>query len=228
MNTTMCPPGADLGNFGAFRFMVEQMLSRVNTMTLVKVVACSDSDSLSPVGFVDVQVLVNMLDGAGVGHPINEPLHNLPYFRLQGGSDAIIIKPKVGDIGIAGFCSRDISTVKTTKKQANPGSWSTHSLSDGLYFGGVLNGTPTQYIQFTSSGIIVHSPYKITHSAPVIELDAPSIILNGAVTQGAGSNAGSVTMAQTLTVTGEVTGVGKHLSTHTHSDPQGGNTGQPV
>ena len=169
MNTTMAAPGIDLGNFGAFRFMVEQMLSRVNTMTLVEVVSCSDSDTLAPVGFVDVQVLVNMLDGAGNGYPIKGTLHNLPYLRLQGGSNAIIIKPKAGDIGIAGFCSRDISKVKTTKKQANPGSWATHSLSDGLYFGGVLNGIPTSYFQFLDNGDVkVHTPGALTISAASI------------------------------------------------------------
>jgi hypothetical protein len=40
----------------------------------------------------------------------------VPYFRVQGGADAIIIDPKVGDLGIAVFCSRDITGVKRSKE----------------------------------------------------------------------------------------------------------------
>jgi hypothetical protein len=42
------------------------------------------------------------------------------------------------------------------------------------------------------------------------------------------TSAGNWTHTGAFTSSGEVTGNGKHLSTHTHSDPQGGSTGTPV
>ena len=149
-------PGEGLGDYTALRFLVQQMLSRVNTATLVKVIKVS-AGGTGPVGTVDVHPLVNQLDGAGDGKELS-PLHNLPYLRIQGGANAIILDPQPDDIGIAVFCSRDISAVKRTKKPGNPGSWATHSMSDGLYLGGVLNGAPSQYIQFhDGGGITIHS-----------------------------------------------------------------------
>lgn len=155
MNSVIQHPGEGIDQYGAMRFMVQQILSRVNTATLVKVVKVQ-AGGTGPVGAVDVQPLVNQLDGKGDGHELST-LHNLPYLRIQGGANAIIIDPAVGDIGIAVFCSRDISTVKRTKGRANPGSWATHSMSDGLYLGGVLNGAPSSYIEFTASGINIVS-----------------------------------------------------------------------
>jgi hypothetical protein len=58
-------------------------------------------------------------------------IYSIPYFRLQGGVNAIIIDPEPGDIGMCGFCSRDISVVKNTKKIANPGSYRKYAWADG-------------------------------------------------------------------------------------------------
>lgn len=150
--------------------MFWQLSAKINTMTVVKVQAVTNSGGVSAVGFVDVLPLVNQLDGKGKAVP-HKTVYHLPYFRLQGGADAIILDPKVGDIGMAGFCNRDISSVKSAKKQSNPGSYRRFDMSDGLYFGGFLNGTPEQYIAFTEDGIKVVSPTKIIVQAPEIDLN---------------------------------------------------------
>lgn len=124
----------------------------MQTATLVRVEACTNDGELSPVGFVDVTPLVNQVDGAGNPTP-HVTIFGLPYSRFQGGTSAIILDPQAGDIGVAVFASRDISKVKSTKAQANPGSLRTYDFADGIYLGGLLNGTPTQYIRFTDSGI---------------------------------------------------------------------------
>jgi len=167
-DSTMMKPGEGQEGYSALRFAVQQMLSKVQTATLVKVVSVTNAGGVSPVGFVDVQPLVNILDAAGNGYK-RGVLHNLPYLRIQGGADAVILDPKAGDIGIAVFASRDISTVKQTRARANPGSWATHSESDGMYLGGVLNGVPSQWIRFSDEGIEIHSPIAIKLNAPVIE-----------------------------------------------------------
>ena len=216
-------PSDDAGGYNAQKFLITALLNQMNIGTLVKVTAVTNSGGLDPVGFVDVQPLVNQLTGDGTKMPHAE-VYNLPYFRLQGGTDAIIIDPKVGDIGIAVFADRDISSVKANKAQANPGSGRRNDMADGLYIGGVLNGTPEQYIQYNGSGIKMFSPTRVRIEAPLIELHAttsiksdapliqsdasasivenaplitntaPLIGLNGALTQTAGAGTGVVTM----------------------------------
>lgn len=223
--------------YGALMFVIGQALARLSTATLVRVVSVTNNGGLSPVGFVDVQPLVNQLDGAGNAVP-HAVLHQLPYFRLQGGTDAVILDPKEGDIGMAAFGSRDLSAVKASKQQANPGSWRTHDMADGLYFGGLLNGIPVQYVQFTAGGINVVSPSKVTVQAPNIELNAatqcalnsPVIVLNGTVQQGSGSFGGTSTWQGNMNTLGTLSNNGKDVgSTHTHPGVQSGpsNTGTP-
>lgn len=205
-NNGVQQPGDGAGDFGAQSFLIRQILGRVNTATLVQIIAVTNAGGLSAVGFVDVQPLVNQVDGANNSMP-QGILYRLPYFRLQGGTDAIILDPKAGDIGIAVFADHDITKVKNTKKQANPGSGARFSMSDGVYIGGVLNGVPVQYVQFTPTGINVVSPTQVSITAPVI-------VSNGAWAH-----------------TGAITANGKNIgSTHTHSGVTtgSGNSGAPV
>ena len=80
--------------------------------------------------------------------------------------------PVAGDIGMACFASRDISKVKATKGRANPGSKRAYNFSDAMYIGGMLNGTPTQYVQFNADGITLASPVAVNLVAPVVEIRA--------------------------------------------------------
>jgi hypothetical protein len=162
----------DVGSeFNALTFLVAQILNRVQTLTLVEVMGVTNAGEVSPVGFVDVRPMVMQMTGdrKAVAHGT---IFNIPYLRLQGGANAVILDPQVGDIGICGFASRDISAVKANKAQSTPGSFRTFDWADGLYMGGCLNGMPTQYVAFAASGITIHSPTKITLSAPIIEADA--------------------------------------------------------
>jgi hypothetical protein len=161
---------SDTSSFNALSFLVRQILNRISTATVVRVVAVTNAGGLSPVGFVDVLPLVNQVTGGSVAVP-HAVVHHLPYFRLQGGSDAIILDAKVGDLGLAIFADHDISSVKVTRAQANPGSRRRFSKADGLYVGGFLNGTPSQFVQFTDTGITITSPGRVTINAPTITLN---------------------------------------------------------
>lgn len=204
-------PGDTQSDYLAHAFLIRSILAtEIRSSTLVQITSVTNAGELAPVGFCDVLPLVAQVDGDGRPTP-HSIIHNLPYFRLQGGKDAIIIDPKVGDIGIAVFADRDISSVKTAKGAANPGSSRTFDMADGLYIGGVLNGTPEQYIRYYSGGIKIYSPTKVRIEAPDIELaatntikstagtsitdtapaileSAPLITLDGAVSQGLGPN----------------------------------------
>jgi hypothetical protein len=198
-------------------FIIRAALSGVRTSVPVQVLSVTNSGGVSQIGKVTVQILVNAIDGAGVAWP-HGPIANVPYMRIQGGSNAVILDPQVGDIGIASVCDRDISSVKNSGVAGNPGSTRKHDISDMVYLMTIIGAAPTQYVQFNASGISVVSPTKITLAAPTVEMDAPNIILNGALQQGQGSNAGNATMGGTLTVQTDVKlASGTTLGTHDHN-----------
>ena len=196
-------------------FQIKQALGRVTTSHPVKIISVTNSGGVSPVGFVDVQPMVNQLDGAGnpVPHGI---IHNIPYSRMQGGANAIILDPSVGDIGIMVTAHRDISAVKSTKAIANPGSSRRHDFADGMYVGGMLNGTPTQYVAFSASGVAVTSPTAITLAVGGVSLEINS--------SGFTLTGGPVMSAQTGTFAGVI------VDMHLHSGVASGSaeTGPPV
>lgn len=246
-------PSSTWGEFNNMAFMVQQALAKMQTATLVRIESCTNSGGLSPVGYVDVTPLVNQLDGQGNPTP-HVTIYNVPYFRLQGGANGVIIDPQKGDIGVAVFASRDISQVKTTKKQGNPGSHRQYSFADGMYLGGMLNGAPTQYIQFSAAGIRIHSPTQVKLDAPDVLIQAQTVeinaststtvttptftvngdaVVNGHTTMAGGiaqTGGGAATFSGSMTVTGDVTAQGTSVHNHVHGGVQtgGGNTGAPA
>ena len=141
----------------------------MQTVTLVEIQSCTNDGGVSPFGFVNVLPLVNQLDAAG--NPIPHiTIFNVPYLRIQGGANAIILDPQDGDIGLCVFASRDITKVKNTQAQANPGSARQFDFSDALYVGGMLNAEPEQFIQFNEDGISIISPNAVIGTAPEIQL----------------------------------------------------------
>jgi len=254
--TTSANSGITPSAFGAevarIQLIIKAAMTGMRTSMPVSVMAVTTNGGLSPIGYVDVQPLVSSVDASGVTweHGI---IHNVPYMRIQGGANGIILDPVVGDIGIALVCDRDISTVKNTSKISAPGSNRKFDMSDMVYLMTMIGQAPTQYIQFNSAGITIHSPHlvaitaenitatattKATITAPNVEIDAstactinaPSIVLNGAISQGAGSYGGDATMAGNLVVTGDVTANGTSVHTHKHGGVTtgGGQTGTPV
>lgn len=220
-------PTSNWGLFNRDSFVILQWLAKMQTVTLVKVVGVTNDGDNSPVGSVDILPLVNQIDGVGNGTP-HGIIYGVPYFRLQGGSNAIILDPQIGDIGMAAFASRDISVVKATKAQANPGTFRQYHFSDALYFGGVLNGAPTQYISFSSSGIKVISTIAINFQAPDINLTAPTIEINA--TTSVTMTTPTFTVNGSMNVSGDINGDGVDLKNHVHNGVQSGSdeTGPPV
>lgn len=201
-------PEDTTSDFNKHSFLIRQILGTVRTATLVQVVATTNAGDVSPVGTVDVLPLVNLLDGLGNSSP-HGTVYGLPVWRLQGGKNAIICDPVVGDIGVAVFSDRDISSVKANKGQANPGSFRRFDFADGIYFGGVLGVAPTQYVQFNDAGITI------------ADKNGNSIVMS----------ASGIAITGNITSTGTLQNNGKSVgSTHEHSGVQtgGGNSGPPV
>ena len=195
------------GEFNQLSFVVQQIMNKANHATLVQVVGVAPGN-VGPVGTVNVTPLVNMVDGQGNAIP-HGVIYTLPYLRLQGGQNAIIIDPQVNDIGLCVFADQDISTVKATLAAAIPATHRRNDWADGLYLGGMLNGTPTQYLEFSSTGINVVTPGDLVMSVSgnltanvtgTATIAAPTVDINA-------SSAANVT-TPTMTVNGNLTVTG--------------------
>jgi len=147
---------SDASEFNLLDFVIARALDKIQTVSLVKVINVNTT-ALT----VDVQVLTNLVTGGGASIP-QGVIYGRPYLRLQGGTSGIICDPAVADMGLMVFCSRDISAVVAAAGTANPGSNRRFSWSDGVYVLGVLNPTPTQYLQFLGGIINVQSPMLST------------------------------------------------------------------
>jgi phage baseplate assembly protein gpV len=222
--------------FNASAFHIKSILSSIAGATLVRVVKVSNAGGVAPIGLVNVLPLVNQMDGNwnAVPHGI---LYQCPYSRIQGGVNAVILDPTVGDIGIAVFCDRDISSgianasglVSGTTKNVNPGSRRMYDMSDGIYLFSVFSKTPTQYVQFSSSGINIVSPTAIQFQAPTITLVAPTVAINAST--GVTITTPTLQVNGAIVATGNVTAGSIDLETHRHtgvstgSGTSGGPTG---
>lgn len=144
-------------DYNAIRFAIEQLLVQKHTMTIVKVLSCTGEDLPSSIGTVDVMPMITQVNGSGQAVPHGE-LFQLPYVRIQGGTNGIVIDPKQGDIGLAIFAERDITKVVNTKQVSPPDSRRMMSMSDGVYLGGILNGELSQYIRFAAAGMDIVTP----------------------------------------------------------------------
>jgi hypothetical protein len=169
----------------AIDFVVRRIIAGKTSNALVQVLAVHGG-GIAAAPTVDVQPLVDQLDGLGNRYP-HGTVFSLPVFRLQAGTAAVICDPKVGDKGAAVICDRDISIVKSTGARSGPGSHRQNDWCDGLYFGSFLGGTPTEYVELTGNGINIVTPGKLTVSASNMSLDSNgNLTVKGDVTAGSG------------------------------------------
>lgn len=188
------------GPYNANQFQIEQAIKRIRTAIPVRVVGVSGG-GVGAAATVSVFPLINQTDGVGNQTP-HTTVFNVPCLRNQGGGNAFINDPVIGDVGYMLVSDRDMSAVKGAQGgQANPGSRRHHSMADGVYLGAMLNpGNPDQSIQFTATGIRIADK-----NGNVIVMDA-----------------GAITITGDLRVSGSITagyggGDAVTLQTHTHA-----------
>lgn len=144
-------PTDSADDFAVTCFIVRRMIAQLDTMKLVQVIAVTGGGVAAGPGTVDVLPLVSQVDGAGNAQP-HGVVHGVPWTRWQGGTSAFVLDPVVDDVGWVACADRDISVVKESGKQSAPGSYRTYSVADGVYVGGVLGPTPTQYVALLAAG----------------------------------------------------------------------------
>lgn len=255
-------PSSGASDFNRVAFQTRRMLSRLRTVVPVKVMSVSPQSSpqgggatqgaVMGAGYVSVQPQVSQWDGNNQATQ-HGTLVNIPYTRIFGGNSAILMDPMAGDLGFMVVCDRDITSFKKNRGMANPGSGRIHDMADGIYIGGVLNSTPTQYITFQNKGITINdvnnNQIVLNASGVVItdKVNGQSITFNSSGITISDDNGNTISMtnggititATTLTVNGNIvcTGTvtdggpgGVTLKNHLHSEVTtgSGQSGPPV
>ncbi len=192
-------------------FIVRQMIAKLETTKLVKVVAVHGGGSGAVPPTVDVLPLVSQIDGFNNAVP-HGTVYGLPVMRLQGGRCAIVVDPVVGDVGYVAVADRDISNAKADPgEQVTPGSNRKFDLADGIYVGGILNGAPDTFILLRQDGSFA----MLDAHGNVLETSASGFAITG-----------------NLTVSGDITsGFGTpaavRLRTHVHTSAAAGSPTSP-
>ncbi|MCX5617008.1 baseplate assembly protein [Bombella sp. TMW 2.2559] len=175
---------------------IQDHIRKIGPSMLVQVKAVK-AGAASITGMVDVQPMVHQQDKQGKAHP-RQIIHNVPYLRIQGGSSALIIDPKPGDIGFIVISGRDHTHAVTTRQPSPPASFRQFAMQDCVYVGGFLNNGPDQFIQATDSGWRIVTPGTVSIEA------------------------GKVTANCDIETSGDVKAGGISLKQHTHGGVQSG------
>ena len=155
------------------------LITNVNTAMPCKVVAIEKQEQrgVNIVGFVDIQLMIEQTNGQKKGNE-TAIVCNVPYVRIQGGTNAVIIDPEINDLGVAIFSSRDITNFKEARRQTPPATWRKFSISDAIYIGGIRNQKPVQYIHFRNDGIEIYSPKRVHITTPTVLIDSDNTTIN--------------------------------------------------
>ena len=185
-------PNDLLDNYNSLIFVINQLIKNtINTVELVRVELINED------GTIDVIPVVKRETADGT-YAENGTIPNVKYIQYQAGTNAVIVKPQVGDIGLLLINKRDISNAQggivATNRMFNP--------CDGIYLGGVfgLNQNPVNFIEVNDSGITANSNLKINLKATVgINMDSPLVETTGSLKVGTGASGIVYTGAQALT-----------------------------
>ena len=160
-------------------YIINNLIANIHTMMPVKILSVTvPPDSLAPIGRCEVLPLVQQIDGSNNVYPMGKII-NVPYLRVQGGKNAIVIDPQVGDVGLCGFCERDISIVKRTGELSAPDTRRKYDINSAVYMFTMMSGTPTQYIHFLENGINIKTTGDLNINGLIIKADGTLITKDG-------------------------------------------------
>jgi hypothetical protein len=173
-------------------------------------------------------------------------LLDCPVVFPRGGGCTLTFPVAAGDECLVIFSSRCIDAWWTAGGIQVQSELRMHDLSDGFALPGPfsqatkISGISTSkaqlrsndgstFVELDPAGQIVNvvAPGGMTLTTPTVTITGVINVQNQQGAPTASTIAGSMTASGTITGQTDVVGGGKSLKTHTHSDPQGGNTGPP-
>lgn len=233
---------ANTSDFHKQSFAIDQKIKDVQTAWIGRVDSCTSSEEDSGAGYVYATPMVAQTDAQGNAlEMVSVP--QLKHSRVQAGVAALVIDPAEGDLGVFVSCKNDSTNIEQgTSEPVVPGSVRTHDMSDSVMVGTVCTQVPTVYITLRQDNTIsVKAPagYTLETDADIVQtaggsvtmtaggsvtINASSITLNGPVTV-----TDNLNVQGTASISGNVTGDGVSLNSHTHGGVTGGSdhTGVP-
>jgi hypothetical protein len=226
-------PAQANSEYNAVSFVIDQAISKLHTVKIVRVVAVDAAAKT-----VDVLPLVQQIDGNGQVTS-QAQIYGVPYRAMLFGKNAVLADPAVDDVGVMVCADRDISTVKETHEEGPPGSLRQYNHADGIYLGGLLTDQdPDQYVKFTDTGMELHDKNgnglvssstgwlftgKVTFQQDVVM--QASLGLQGNITDDGGGTYGG-----DIVTSGKVQSGSIILGTHRHTGVTtgGGTSGGPT
>lgn len=159
---------------------------------------------------VSIELMIEQINHNGEQLAL-PPLVDVPVKMFAYGAFMITAEPQAGDEGLATFSERCIDGWWLSSRKSVPLDIRFHDLSDAFFDGGYRSKPKALTIVPNCLNIAGASNYVRLLSNGTIEIK------------------GNTTILGSLTVTGDVVGAGKSLSTHTHGGVQAGNgsTGTP-
>lgn len=186
-NNQFTPTGAQINDAESMAYAFEMLMSGYFFMEIAQVMEIRGE---APNLVVDVMPLLSRQNCSG--SPINNsPIYDIPVWRLQRGSSAIIMDPLPGDIGLIAVCDRDTTLVRSNLKQSTAGSARRHNKADAIYMGGLLNQAPTQYIEFADNKLNIVAPFGIEVTTPLMHVTG-NITAGGDITDNNGTQSASL------------------------------------
>lgn len=200
-----------------------------------------------------VQPLIVVIDTNNNQIP-RAQIASVPVLQIGGGGFVVSFPLQTGDLGWIKANDRDISLfLQNSYIQAAPNTQRMHSFEDALFIpdsfmkGVVIDGADsgnlviqkndgTVKISLGDDKITILAPEIVLQADTSITLDAPITTITGAIESGTYSGYaktatfhGDITTTGTIIATGNITGQGTSLHTHTHPGVQtgAGNTGAP-
>ncbi|PLK68292.1 hypothetical protein, partial [Klebsiella pneumoniae] len=155
--------------------------SALKGMTFVDIVLVREVEG----DVLTVLPLVNDVDVSGRAIA-NQDVYQIPYLRLQAGNSAVKMEPRPGDIGLVVICDKDTTNVRETRSEGPAPTQRRHSYSDAMYITAIasVNGEPTEFAEFTGSGINIKSPGIVNINGLKVHSDGKLELVDGSIVDG--------------------------------------------
>ena len=203
-------PSDYLDSYNGLIYIINNVINnKINTAEIVRVIA-NNGD-----GTIDVMPVIRGVDAEE--NAIEEtPVFGVKFFQWQYGVNAIMAQPAVGDVGLLIVCTKDTKNIQG----GIVGDLGMFELESGIYLGGLFgfNIEPTQFINFTDTGIEITTDKDITVNganvnvnattaanvfAPVVSLGASGgkkVALDGDPVKSGNTVVGNIVASSTMTL----------------------------
>ena len=234
---------------GVMRKVLDKFLQKKIDNQLPAVVIAYDD--ITNMACVQPLITVVTTDGQQVARA---QIAAVPVYQISAGGYIIRFPVKAGDTGWIEANDRDISLYMQTGKQSPPNTQRKHSFRDGIFKPQTLwdnvtvadptvmtiqNYAGTVSISLSETAISIDAPTSISITAPTVNINAstalnlnsPLVTISGVfVEENTDSVSTPLDISRAIVATGNVTGNGISLDSHTHGGVTtgGGDTTGPI